>query len=694
MNRRIWITGASLFGIVLLSALFWGPAALRTVRVSETPAPTPTAPPTATPPPDHSVAVRVHDADNGSVVAGATVEVGTLAGTVGADGAYEAIVPDGARYPVVVRAPGYERWEGVADTDASVDRIVSVEVALVPNTVRGQVMGRGLAPLPAVSLTHRGDSVRVGDDGRFVLRRVLAGDVVRASHRGYVAQQAETDGVSTLYLLLDPIEVEVDVRDSFAGQPIAGASVCMDGVCAQSGDDGRALFSGAEPGGIFLVQREGYTPAELTFEGEGPLVSVLVPSALYGRVRDAETGELITRTVVLVGHEIAEMDDQGMFHATGLLEEGSLFVKAPGYRRIEVPIGPETRIDQVGALSPCAAGDPDPCVEVSLERFAMRGIYVSYNILVWDPARLMALVDLVDRSPVLNGIVVDIKGDFGYIAFESDDPLLVEVGAMTTPRVSVEEFLRICKEKDIYTVARMVIFKDTPLVEARPELAVRHPDGEIFYDREGMAWADPMLEEVWAYEIAVTKEAIRLGFDEVQYDYLRFPSDSTSLEVVRALVYKEESTIESRTRAIRSFMQAAKAEVDRTHAFLSADLFGYALVIQPDHDMRIGQRLKDLAPHVDYVCPMIYPSTFESGNLGLSSPKDEPYKVIEISMALAAERTDTPVRPWLQHYWYEREQIAAQRQAAEAASDMGWCFWNARGEYDEAFFMSEDGNVR
>jgi hypothetical protein len=205
-----------------------------------------------------------------------------------------------------------------------------------------------------------------------------------------------------------------------------------------------------------------------------------------------------------------------------------------------------------------------------------------------------------------------------------------------------------------------------------------------------MAWIDPTREESWEYSIAVTKEAIRLGFDEVQYDYLRFPSDSSSLAVVRALVYSVESTIESRTAAIQGFVKAAKAAVDPTHAFLSADLFGYALVIAPDHDMRIGQRLKDLAPHVDYVCPMIYPSTFESGNLGLASPSDEPYQVIARSMALAHERTDTPVRPWLQGYWYEREDFADQRRAVEEVSELGWCFWNARGTYDEEFFIPPD----
>ena len=161
----------------------------------------------------------------------------------------------------------------------------------------------------------------------------------------------------------------------------------------------------------------------------------------------------------------------------------------------------------------------------------------------------------------------------------------------------------------------------------------------------------------------------------------------TGRAVVRALVYSVPSTLESRTAAIEGFMAAAKAAVDPTPAFLSADLFGYSLVISPDHDMRIGQRLKDLAPHMDYVCPMIYPSTFEPGNMGLASPSDSPYEVISISMGYARARTDTAVRPWLQHYWYGRHEIAEQRRAAEEATDVGWCYWNARGNYDELFFV-------
>ena len=163
------------------------------------------------------------------------------------------------------------------------------------------------------------------------------------------------------------------------------------------------------------------------------------------------------------------------------------------------------------------------------------------------------------------------------------------------------------------------------------------------------------------------KKIIDMGFDEVQYDYLRYPSDSTSLEVVRALVYSIPSTLESRTAAISGFVAEAKKAVDQTPAFLSADIFGYSLSVTPEHDMRIGQRLMDLAPLVDYVCPMVYPSTFIPGNLGLASPSDSPYEVVARSMAYGMSRTNTVLRPWLQGYWYERQDFADQRRAAEEA---------------------------
>jgi hypothetical protein len=696
MNRRILVVLAIVLGLVALSAVVGAPPLFKEVPSTpgvDAPADVPTLTPTSVPPPAvHTLSITVRDAATGDPLGGATVQVGADQGSSDADGRYQTTVPHGHSVRVIVGAPGYASWQDTVDTAGVTDQALTLDVSLDLNTVTGQVVGAGLVPLPEAALSYRGEAVPLDDEGRFVLHGVRAGETVTATHPGYAESVVTADGYPTLYVVLEPLEVPVTVHDALTGAPLAGASVCAAKGCALTGPEGDALVPGALPGSTLTVERDGYATAQLPFAGEPELSTELAPTSLHGYVRDAETGAIITRTIVLAGDQIAPIDDTGMFHVADFSAAGGVFVKAPGYERVEVPIDASTRASDVDGLDLCPSQEVQPCVEISLKPFAMRGIYLSYNLLMWDRERLLNLIDLVDRSPVLNGVVVDIKSDVGWLAFVSDHPYLVEVGAMSEGRTPLPELLQLCKERGIYTVARMVVFKDTPLVEARPDLAVRHPNGEIFYDREGMAWADPMREEVWDYDIAVTLEAIKLGFDEVQYDYLRFPSDSTSLEVVRALVYKEESTTESRTDAIRGFVQAAKAAVDRTHAFLSLDVFGYALVIQPELDMRIGQRVIDLAPNADYLCPMIYPSTFESGNLGLVNPSAEPYKVIETAMAMAKERTNTIVRPWLQHYWYERPQYAAQRDAAEAASDKGWCFWNAGGLYDEAFFVPAEAS--
>lgn len=704
MDRRLVIVLLIVLALVGLSAVVWVPPLFRDALptagqnppvdgdpasqggpVAEAPTPVPV-------PEIHALYVSVQGVEVGEPVPGAAVTVGDVVGSSDESGRYQTTIPHGRSVSVTVGAPGYALWRGTVETFELVDEAVVLEVGLEPNVVTGQVAGTGLVPLPAASLTFRGEPVALDAEGRFTLHGVRAGETMTATHPGYLEGVATTDGSPTLYVVLEPMEMRVSVRDSFTGAPLADASVCMGEVCALTGPEGDALYVGALPGSAFVVEHEGYAAAQLPYAGEAEMTLELTPSSLHGYVRNAETGAMITRTVVLVGDQVVPMDERGMFHAADLSPVGGIFVKAPGYERAEFAIGPDTRVAEVAGLELCPSQEVQPCVEVTLEPFAVRGIYLSYNLLMWDTQRLVDLIDMVDRSPILNAVVIDIKSDVGWLAFVSEHPYLVEVGAMSEARIPLPEVLQMCKERGIYTIARMVNFKDTPLIEARPELAVRHPNGEIFYDREGQAWADPMKEEVWEYNVAVTLEAIKLGFDEVQYDYLRFPSDSTSLEIVRALVYKEESTIESRTNAIKGFVRTAKEAVDRTHAFLSLDIFGYALVIQPEHDMRIGQRLIDLAPYADYLCPMIYPSTFESGNLGLVNPSAEPYKVIEMTMAMAKERTDTIVRPWLQHYWYERPQFAAQRDAVEAASDKGWCFWNARGTYDEGFFVPAEAS--
>jgi hypothetical protein len=632
----------------------------------------------------------VRDAETTLPVAGAQVKIGEERGTVDADGAYAAKIAHGASHPIEIRIAGYKHWQGQIAATSPDDTHLVLDVALEPTTVEGQVIGHDAAPVSNANVTLKTQAVEIDDAGQFTLRRVQDGDILQVTAPGYMASSIPYAGQPSLRVRLEPLTATIDVRDAMTGLRIADASVCApDDVCWSTDAKGQAVLVPAVSGVSLTVERSGYQPSDLTLETQETHQLELAPRELVGTIRDAENGQSITKTTLFVNGEIVPLGDEGRYHLPDLTTVYTLFVKSPGYKRVTIPINADTSTVQHDVLDACTEPDTEgkPCIDINLPRFPVYGIYANFGLLTWDNERLLGLVDLVDRSPVLNAIVVDVKGDYGWLAFESSNPLIAETEAMASPRLPLSEFLQICKEKHIYTIARMVIFKDSPLIAARPELAVRHPNGAIFYDREGMAWADPTRKEVWEYNIAITQEVIRMGFDEVQYDYLRYPSDSTSLAIVRALVYSIPSTLESRTAAIAGFVAEAKQVVDQTPAFLSADIFGYSLVIQPDHDMRIGQRLKDIAPHVDYVCPMVYPSTFIPGNLGLDDPSAEPYEVIARSLAMGMSRTNTIIRPWLQGYWYERQDFADQRRAAQEATDAGWCFWNARGIYDELFFI-------
>jgi hypothetical protein len=213
---------------------------------------------------------------------------------------------------------------------------------------------------------------------------------------------------------------------------------------------------------------------------------------------------------------------------------------------------------------------------------------------------------------------------------------------------------------------------------------VRYADGTVWTDGEGLGWGNPFREEVWNYNIAIAQEVAALGFDEVQFDYLRFPSDGD----IGAIVYAEVNSSETRTAAIHEFTRRVTEALRPYGVFTSADVFGLTVWVDPESDMSIGQRVIDVAHHVDYLCPMVYPSTFVSGNLGYADPSAHPYEIIYRSQEAAKERVpaSTRVRPWLQAYWYTLDQMQTQKQAAEDANASGWTFWNAGAVYEEALF--------
>ncbi|HEX4995015.1 MAG TPA: putative glycoside hydrolase [Methylomirabilota bacterium] len=325
-----------------------------------------------------------------------------------------------------------------------------------------------------------------------------------------------------------------------------------------------------------------------------------------------------------------------------------------------------------------------------------KGVYLSYYG-VGDRTIQGRVFGLLDRTE-LNTIVIDVKGDRGFIPYESRAPLARSAGAMGPVRVpDFDALLAGLKAKGIHTVARVVVFKDDVLARYRPEWAVADmTTGSPWLDNERLAWIDPFHEEAWAYPIAVAQEAALKGFDEIQFDYLRFPSEGR----LGAARYARASTQQSRVQAIGRFLRQARLALAPVGAALAIDVFGYT-AFNPD-DTGIGQRIEELAPLVDVLCPMAYPSAYHVGIPGFRNPVAHPYEVVfETVQRIRGRSAQAPVqvRPWIQDfgdYAFDRRpfgvpEIRAQMRGALDGGASGWMLWNPGNHYTAGALDSRNG---
>ncbi len=385
--------------------------------------------------------------------------------------------------------------------------------------------------------------------------------------------------------------------------------------------------------------------------------------ALDGRVVDRATGQPLAGALVTSGQEVVRSDARGTFHVAG---PGPVGVRAPGYLRAATP-GPPA---------------PGRSVEVHLEPFRPKALYLSFYG-IGDRELRDAALELADKTEI-NALVIDVKGDRGMIPYRSAVPLADRVGAQHVITVrNAEPLIHSLKQHGLYLIARIVVFKDDLLASARPELAIRTAAGKPWRDREDLAWVDPFRREVWDYDIAVAVEAASLGFDEIQFDYVRFP-DATGL------VYSQPNTEANRVAAVWGFLAGARSALAPYNVFVAADVFGY--VCWNLNDTSIGQRLEDLGSELDYLSPMLYPSGFQFGIPGYRNPVAHPAEIVALTLARAAERTRLPgvrFRPWLQAFrdyafdgrHFGGAEIRAQIDAAERFGSDGWMLWNPRNAY-------------
>ena len=292
--------------------------------------------------------------------------------------------------------------------------------------------------------------------------------------------------------------------------------------------------------------------------------------------------------------------------------------------------------------------------------------------------------DLLDNTE-MNAVVIDIKEIDGDISVKN----VADGLSYSTKVPSVLPYLKDVKSKGMYAIARIVVFRDNVMPRKRPDLAVKNPDGTIWQDRKQLTWLNPYKQGAVDYILELAEKTADMGFDEIQFDYIRFPSDGNT----KNCRYGVEHSSTTASAAIVNFLKQAKKRLSPKGIKISIDVFG--LTTTEKSDMGIGQKIVEMTEHVDYVSPMIYPSHYNNGEYGIPNPNKEPYRTVYIALQGAKKRIPVEkLRPWLQDFSmkgvkYGPEEIKAQIQACYDCDVKTWLLWNAACKYTKAGLKSK-----
>lgn len=321
----------------------------------------------------------------------------------------------------------------------------------------------------------------------------------------------------------------------------------------------------------------------------------------------------------------------------------------------------------------------------------IKGIYVSSHVA--RSARMKELIDLVDKTE-LNAMVIDVNSGMALTKLPSSAKPASYKVADTKAVKQIRDLLRTLKEHHIYAIARIVTFKNPELAHAVPDWSLKRKNGTTWVDRGGSPWIDPFRQDAWEYPLKLAEHAARIGFDEVQFDYVRFPENGAKVDREVAYANPDQWT---KSDAIRKFLHRAAVRSHKAGIRVSADVFG--LVGSSGDDMGIGQSWASIASEVDVVSPMIYPSHYAGPIWGVEQPDLTPSPIVAHALnditikneKLAAQGIDTAkVRPWLQcftatwlhpHLTYGPIQVREQIEASRSAGYSSYLLWNSASRY-------------
>jgi len=315
----------------------------------------------------------------------------------------------------------------------------------------------------------------------------------------------------------------------------------------------------------------------------------------------------------------------------------------------------------------------------------IRALYL--NRFAAQSAKKMKHMFAIADSTEINGFVVDMKDEFG-LNYRSKNPAVSRNAGGTRGYVSdVKSLVDSIKAHGLVPIARIVAFKDPVAAQVNPDWTIRKEDGSTWNDKEGLAWVNAHNPKVWEYNLAVAEELVDLGFEEIQWDYIRFPEPYRSLP---KQVFPGATM--SKPDALAAFLKQARERLNARGVRSTADVFGLVTTVRGA--LEVGQSWEKLSPVVDVLLPMVYPSHYPRGSFGLDRPNADPHKVIKTALDAARERDQKlgitkaeHVRPWLQAFTlgapkYGPEQIRAQKQAAYDAGYHGWVLWSPGSFYD------------
>ncbi|CAN5723080.1 putative glycoside hydrolase [soil metagenome] len=373
-----------------------------------------------------------------------------------------------------------------------------------------------------------------------------------------------------------------------------------------------------------------------------------IANSIEGTVTDL-SGEPVYRARVTDGSELAITDANGMFSLQGSTSDlnQSLRIGAAGYDDWSAPVS-----------------ELDGPIEVALSLRPIRALYLNPTVTTSE-AQLDRLIDIVNTTNA-NAVVIDIKEEWVY--YDSQVAFFRDAGTVR-PAYDISSLLQEFRNNDIYTIARLVVFKDSTVASVYPHFAITDLNtGEPWRDINGVAWVNPMLQELWEPNVDLAVEAANHGFDEIQYDYVRFPTDGD----LSTMDFGAEYSQQGREQAIEGFLALSRQRLLPTGAKQSADVFGFTMV-------------------VDYLSPMVYPSHYSVGQFGLPGhPNDFPYEMVDISLQGGVLRLGghaLQIRPWLQDFDYFGQtsygaaQVRAQIEAANAHGVSGWMLWDPENRY-------------